>query len=102
MNMTNTIIRSSLIATLALSMSAFAGAASAAQLKARVPAPPPHQLGLKAPGGGGQTHGHVETCNNKASCNLMIAYCAGHGGDWEETGTPGPQGEPQKGKCTYP
>lgn len=103
MTMTASIlIRSSLIATLALSMSAFAGAASAAQLKARVPAPPPHQLGLKAAPGGGQAEGHVETCNNKASCNLMISYCISNGGDWQETGTPTPQGEPQKGKCTYP
>lgn len=100
MTMTTTLVRTSLIATLALSMSAFAGAASAAQLKARVPAPPPHQLGLAAPGG--QAEGHVEKCNNKSSCNLLIAYCVGHGGEWEETGTPGPNGEPQKGKCTYP
>lgn len=102
MTMSATIIRASLIATLALSMSAVAGAASAAQLKSRLPAPPPQQLGLKAPSGGGQTQGHVETCNNKASCNLMISYCISHGGDWQETGVPTPQGEPQKGKCTYP
>ncbi len=103
MTTTTIIIRSTLIATLALSMSAFAGtgAASAAQIKGRVPTPPPHQLGLKAPGGG-QAEGHVEKCNNISSCNLLIAYCIGHGGDWEETGTPGPMGEPQKGKCTYP
>ena len=91
MSIANTIIRSSLFATLTLSMYAFAD----------VPTPPPHQFGLKARGDDGQDESHVETCNNKASCSLIIAYCAGHCGDLEETGTPGTQGEPQKGKYTY-
>ena len=93
--------RSALVALVALS--AFGSAASAAQFKARTSTPPPRALGFKAAPGGGQSKGHVETCNNAASCNLMIAYCIGHGGDWQETpGTAGPQGEPTKGKCTYP
>ena len=31
----------------------------------------------------------------------MIAHCAGNG-TWQETGTPGPNGEPQQGTCTKP
>ena len=80
-------------------MSAFS-AAEAGNLKASTAKPRPGAFAANP--AGGQSQGHTETCNNKASCNLMISYCASHGGDWEETGTPGPQGEPQKGKCTYP
>ena len=80
-------------------MSAF-GAAEAANLKA--PTPKPRPGAFAANPGGGDARGHTETCNNIASCNLMISYCASHGGDWTETGTPGPEGQPQKGQCTYP
>ena len=100
MTITRKLTHSALVTLVALS--AFAGTASAAQFKTRTLTPPPPALGLKAAPGGGQSHAHVETCNNIASCNLMIAYCIGHGGKWKETGTPGPNGEPTQGKCTYP
>jgi hypothetical protein len=82
-----------------LAVTATSFSAHAASLKSNLTAP--GKLGFAAPGGG-STHGHTETCNNIASCNLMISYCAEHGGDWSETGTPGPKGQPQKGQCTYP
>ncbi len=81
-----------------VALSSFAATSQAAGLKS---APKQHALGFKANQGGGQSQGHTETCNNAASCNLMIAYCDGKG-KWTETGSPGPQGEPIQGQCVYP
>ena len=93
------IVNAAAVAAIALfTVSTFAGSASAASLKSAGKSP--RELGLTAQGG--ESRGHTETCNNIASCNLMISYCAQHGGDWSETGTPGPNGEPKKGQCTYP
>lgn len=39
-------------------------------------------------------------CGNISVCNVLISNCAEWGGTWVETGSPGPQGEPQKGTCT--
>ncbi len=79
-------------------MSAFS-AAEAGNLKASTAKPRPGAFAANP--GGGQSKGHTETCNNAASCNLMIAYCDGKG-KWTETGDPGPEGQPVQGKCEYP
>jgi hypothetical protein len=87
------------LAAFALASISALGAAEAASFKSGTGGERP---GGYAAQGGGQSKGHVETCNNIASCNLMIAYCESHGGSFDPTGTPGPQGEPKTGKCTYP
>ncbi len=79
-------------------MSAF-GAAEAGNLKASAAKPRPGAFAANS--GGGQSKAHTETCNNAASCNLLIAYCDGKG-TWTETGAPGPEGQPVQGKCDYP
>ena len=85
--------------TMLAAMAAF-GSAEAGNLKNSTPKSRPGAFAANP--AGGQAEGHTETCNNAASCNLMISYCISNGGDWEETGTPGAGGKPQKGKCTYP
>ena len=79
-------------------LSAF-GAAEAGNLKASTAKPRPGAFAANP--AGGDARGHTETCNNAASCNLLIAYCDGKG-TWTETGAPGPEGQPVQGKCVYP
>jgi hypothetical protein len=89
-------------AVLVAASSIFAAQASAAQFRAeRQTPPPPTTFGFAANSGGSGTTAIVETCNNAASCNLMISYCISHGGDWNETGHNG-RGQPTSGSCTYP
>ena len=102
MSSNSRIRRVSVMAALAFAFGAVATLASAQQFRSQDRTPPPPVVGgFKAKGSDGSTKGHVETCNNAASCNLMISYCISHGGDWQETGIPTPEGRPQKGKCTY-
>ena len=54
-------------------------------------------LGLKANEPGAQKM--TTSCGSIMSCNVLISLCAEWGGTWTETGTPGPQGEPQRGSC---
>ena len=86
-------------AAIALALTtSFATEVSAQQLRsnARVP----QTLGLTTNSGGGNTAQVDEHCNNVASCNIMIAYCIGNGGDFEVEGSSG-TGQPSKGTCHY-
>lgn len=77
--------------------------ASAGKFKKLQRTTPPSSLGLTANPGRGPMAAVKEHCNNAASCNLMIAYCIGNGGDFEVdpvNGT-GAGGKPVKGTCTY-
>ncbi len=78
----------------------FVTEASAGKFRQLQKTPPPSGFGLTTIPNRGPLAREPEHCNNAASCNIMIAYCIGNGGDFEVNGS-GAGGRPTKGTCTY-
>jgi hypothetical protein len=81
----------------------FAAGASAAQFRTDSQRQGASSFAATPATGGGVVRRDPESCNNVASCNVMIAYCAATGGDFDvDPSGDDPEGRPGKGTCTWP